>query len=63
MVQGGVTKVLNYNLDVSEFKLQSHYYIHFQANTFGKGMMSHISLAIGSILSLLFFYSDNFGIK
>ena len=31
-------KVLNCNLEVNKFKLQSHYYIHFQTNTLGKGM-------------------------
>ncbi len=31
-------KVLNWDLEVSEFKLHSCYYVHFQTNTLGKGM-------------------------
>ena len=31
-------KVLDCDLKVSEFELQSHYYIHFQMNILGKGM-------------------------
>ena len=30
-----------------EFELQSHYYVHFQINTFGKGIKPLILLAIG----------------
>ena len=37
---GVMVNVLNSNIEVSEFKLQSHYYIHFQTNTHGKGMNS-----------------------
>ena len=33
-----VADVVNYNIVVSEFKLQLHYSIHFQTNTFWKGM-------------------------
>ena len=29
---------MDYNIVVKKFKLQSHYYIHFQINTLGKGM-------------------------
>ena len=32
---------------VSEFELQSYYYIHFQANTLGKGMNPLILPAMG----------------
>ena len=38
------TKVQDCGLKVSEFKNQSHYYIHFWTNTFGYGMNSHIPL-------------------
>ena len=31
-----VTKVLDYNIVVSEFELHSRYYVHFQTNTHGK---------------------------
>ena len=33
--RGLIAKILNYGLEVNEFKL---YYIHFQTNIFGKGM-------------------------
>ena len=32
---------------VSEFKLQSLYYIHFQTNNLGKGMIPHIPQDMG----------------
>ena len=32
---------------VSEFELKSRYYVHFQANTFGKGMNPLILPAMG----------------
>ena len=32
------TKMLDNGLKVSKFKLQSHYYVQFQTNTFGEGM-------------------------
>ena len=37
-----MVKVLDCDLKVSEYKLKSHFYIHFQTTTFGKGMNSHI---------------------
>ena len=43
---------------VSEFTLQSYYYIHFW-----KGMNTLILLTMGQIVSLLFFNMDVFGIK
>ena len=39
--------VLDFDFVVSEFGLQSHYYIHFQTNTLEKGMNSHIARAMG----------------
>ena len=33
-----VVKVLDCGIVVSEFELQSHYYVHFRTNTLGKGM-------------------------
>ena len=33
-----MTKVLNCSLEVSEFEIQSRYYVHFRTNTFGKGI-------------------------
>ena len=31
-------KAMNYGIIVSEFELQSRYYVHFRTNTLGKGM-------------------------
>ena len=50
---------LDYNIRVSKFKLQLHYYIHFQTNTLGKGMNYCISPALSSLVQLLFFYKDD----
>ena len=36
-------KMLDCNSIASRFEFQSHYYIHFQTNTFGKGVNSFIS--------------------
>ena len=44
-------------------KFLSGDYIHFWTNTFGKDMNPLILPAMGSIVSLLFFYKDIFGIK
>ena len=44
---GTIVKVLDCGLKVSEFKLQSCYYVHFWTNTLGKGMnhlMPHYGL-------------------
>ena len=35
---GVMVKVLDCGIIVSEFKIQSCYYVHFQTNTFGKGI-------------------------
>ena len=35
---GVMVKAMDCRIVVSEFVLQSHYYVHFQANTLGKGM-------------------------
>ena len=42
-----VVNMLDCNVVVSEFKLQSLYYIYFQPNTLGKGMNPLIPPAIG----------------
>ena len=44
---GAAANVLDYEIVVSEFKLQSCYYIHFQTNTLGKGMNMLIPQAMG----------------
>ena len=58
-----MTKMLDCRNEVSEFKLQPGYYIHYQTNTCEKGMNPLIPSAIGQIASVLFFYKDDFGIK
>ena len=35
---GVMVKALDFGIVINEFKLQSCYYVHFQTNTFGKGM-------------------------
>ena len=40
-------KVMDYRIVVSEFILQSRYYIHFLANTLGNGMNPFILLTMG----------------
>ena len=60
---GIVINRLDCNIIVSKFKLQSHYYVHFRTNTVRKGMKPFISLAMGWIIPLLFFYKDGFGIE
>ena len=54
-------KMLDCGLEVSAFKAQL--YFHFPINTFGKGMKPIIFPASGVIVSLLFFYKDDLGIK
>ena len=36
--RGVMVKVMDCGIVVSEFKLQSRYYVHFQTNTLGKDM-------------------------
>ena len=36
--RGVMVKAMNYGIVVREFVLQSRYYVHFRANTLGKGM-------------------------
>ena len=57
-----MVEVLDFGLEVNEFKLQSYYYIKFWIKI-GKAMNSFILLALGGIVSLLFFYKDGFDIK
>ena len=60
---GVMVKAMDCRIVVSEFKLQSRYYVHFQTNTLGKGINPLILLATGSIIPLLFFQKSGFGIK
>ena len=36
--RGVMVKAMDYGIVVSEFVLQSRYYVHFRADTLGKGM-------------------------
>ena len=45
--RGVMVKAMDCGIVVSEFILQSHYYIHFQANTLGKGINPLILPAMG----------------
>ena len=42
-----VVNILNFNVVVSEIKLQSLYNIHFLTNTLGKGIYPFIPQALG----------------
>ena len=44
---GVMVKAMDCGIVVSEFVLQSRYYVHFRANTFGKGMNALILPAMG----------------
>ena len=45
--RGVMVKAIDCRIVVSEFVLQSHYCIHFRANTLGKGMNPLILPAMG----------------
>ena len=60
---GVMVKAMDCEIVVSEFDLQSCYYVHFQTNTLRKGMNPLILPAMGWIVSLLFFLENGFGIK
>ena len=45
--RGVLVKAMNCGIIVSEFRHQSHDYIHFQTNTLGKGMNPLILSAMG----------------
>ena len=44
--RGVMVKVIDCGIVVSEFVLQSRYYVHFRANTFGKGMNATLSFQL-----------------
>ena len=44
---GVMVKAMDCGIVVSKFVLQQRYYVHFQANTLGKGMNPLILLAMG----------------
>ena len=45
--RGVMVKAMDCGIVVREFVLQSRYYVHFRANTLGKGMNPLILLAMG----------------
>ena len=45
--RGVMVKALDCEMVVSEFELESRYYVHFQKNTLGKGMKPLILQAMG----------------
>ena len=45
--RGVMVKVMDFGIVVSEFILQLRYYVHFSANTLGKGMNPLILPAMG----------------
>ena len=45
--RGVMVKTMDYGIIVSEFVLPSRYYVHFRANTLGKGMNPLILPAMG----------------
>ena len=45
--RGVMVKAMNCGIVISEFELQSRYYVHFRANTLGKGMNPLILPAMG----------------
>ena len=61
--RGVMVKAMDCGIVVSEFELQPRYYVHFQANTLGKGMNPLTLPAMGQIVPLLFFLEKSFGIK
>ena len=59
---GVMVKAMDCGIVVSEFVLQSRYYVHFRANTLEKGMNPFMLSAMGKIVPL-FFQENSFGIK
>ena len=52
---GVIVKAMNHGIIESEFELQPCHYVHFQANTLGKGMIPLILPTMGQIVLLPFF--------
>ena len=47
--RGVMVKAMDFGIVVSVFEFQSHYYVHFRANTLGKGMNPLILPTMGLI--------------
>ena len=61
--RGVIVKAMDCGIVVSEFVLQSRYYLHLRANTLGIVMKPLILPAMGWIVPLLFFSENSFGIE
>ena len=57
-----MAKMLNCDIEVSEFEILALNNVFFRTNTFEKAMDPLIPLLIGLTVSFLFFYKDCFGI-
>ena len=60
---GVMVKAMDCGIVVSEFVLQSRYYVLFRVNTLAKGMNPLILPAMSYIVPLLFFKENGFGIE
>ena len=59
-----MVKMLECGSEVSEFEIQSCYYVHFQLISLEKDIEPfYLPQAMGQIVTLLIFYKDRFGIK
>ena len=56
--RGILANVLDWDIVVSKFTLQSCYYVHFQPNALEKGMNAVVSLAFGEIVSQLYLQKE-----
>ena len=61
--RGVVANLLDYDIIVSKFELQSSQYIHFRTNTLGSILNPLIPSDMDLIVSLLCFYMDGLGIE
>ena len=62
-LRGVMVNVLACNTVVSEFELQLRYYVHYQANTFGSGLICFFFFPYGLNSSRTFLFEDGFSIK
>ena len=60
---GVINKVLDCDLEVSEFELKSYCYLLFRTDILGKDMKPLILPAVGSIVSVQYFNKNSIGIK
>ena len=58
-----MTNVPDCGLEVNEFEIYWHNYVHFSPNILWKDRNPLISSVVGKIVPLLFFYNEGFSIK